>query len=166
MMTGFKRRFEHFVEDGSKEHTMRDIRRGTRQIRVGDRLDCYRNVRQKSMSLIGRWRCIRVQVACFFWTSGQYFMTIDGVALSPDEADAFAWRDGFRHPGVPHFEATHADNCYSAKTSGCFRMMMEYWQAEGKKFPFAKQLLHWKYSDRLPDELPKKPKRPRGRPRG
>lgn len=177
MMTGFKRRFEPFVRDGSKEHTLRDIRKGTRQIVQGDRLDCYGDVRQKAMHLIGRWMCIRVQVARFYWRVEpdelrifarqieHLRMSIDGVELTADEADAFAWRDGFRFLGVPHFEATHADNCYSSKTEGCFAKMMAYWIEEKFKFPFSKQLLHWKFRDRLPDALPKKKRVPKKRAR-
>lgn len=160
MMTGFKKRFEPFVEDGSKEHTLRDIRKGTRQFRAGDRVDAYANVRQKNMRLMGRWWCIRVQVARFSVFGGMYEMSIDGVMLSRDEADAFAWRDGFRFLAGPHFESGN----YSTETKGCFMLMMDYWQEQGFKFPFRKQLLHWKYADRLPDELPKKPKRRRVKP--
>lgn len=158
MMTGFKARFEPFVKDGSKQHTLRDIRKGTRQIVQGDRLDCYGNVRQKTMHLIGRWVCIRVQVAQFRFAvaNGTEYprMSIDGVELSPDERDAFAWRDGFRHAFPTPKEINLKP--YSYSTDGCFSMMMQYWIAEGATFPFEKQLLHWKFFDRLPDELPKK----------
>lgn len=155
MMTGFKKRFELFVRDGSKEHTLRNIRRGLRQVRGGDRLDCYANVRQKDMTLIGRWWCIRIQVAKFLHIGGGLFaMEIDGVMLSSDEADGFAWRDGFRW-----LERLGDPSTYTTERAGCFAMMMAYWQGEKVKFPFSKQLLHWKFTDRLPDELPKKPRR-------
>lgn len=150
MMTGFKRRFEPFVQDGSKEHTMRDIRKGTRQVVVGDRLDCYGDVRQKAMHLIGRWTCVRIQVARFYVVNGEHHrMSLDGAELSDDEADAFAWRDGFRYQDDP--KARY----------GCFVMMLAYWLEDGKRFPFQKQVLHWRFKDRLPDELPKKPRRRR-----
>jgi hypothetical protein len=154
MITGFKPRFVPFVRDGSKQHTLRDIRKGDRQIVVGDRLDLYENVRQKNQTLIGRHLCTRVQVARFYWISGKHVMTIDGVALSRDEADGFAWSDGFRHPR-PN-EGKDTARIYTTDTVGCFALMIQYWIDEGKELPFEKQLLHWKYADRLPDELPKK----------
>lgn len=164
MMTGFKRRFEPFVRDGSKEHTLRDIRKGTRQIVQGDRLDCYGDVRQKAMHLIGRWTCVRVQVAKFWVKEIEpgfiFHMSIDGVELSRDEADAFAWRDGFRHLDLPGDYTT-----YNTEREFCFATMMSYWQDEKTKFPFSKQLLHWKWIDRLPDALPKKKRVPKKRGR-
>lgn len=138
MIVGFKPRFEQFVMDGSKQHTLRDVRKGDRQIVAGDRLDLYGDVRQKTQHSLGRYLCTRVQVARFSVFGGMYEMSIDDVMLSRDEADLFAWRDGFRHKyliknGVPI-------------SAGCFAMMMDYWVKDGKTFPFEKRLIHWDHS--------------------
>lgn len=154
MMTGFKNRFELFVREGSKQHTLRDWRKGDRQFRVGDRVDAYANVRQKNMRLIGRWPCTRVQKASFELHEDRgAVMSIDGVELSRDEADAFAWRDGFRFS----LEREGLETIYSTRVKGCFAVMMEYWLDEGKVFPFTKQLIHWDYDK--PQEKPKPKKR-------
>lgn len=144
MIVAFKPRFVPFVRDGSKQHTLRDERQGDRQIVAGDRLDLYENVRQKTQALLGRYLCTRVQVARFDVKVGMYAMWIDGVELSRDEADNFAWRDGFRHMiDIP----TGIDlKPYSYDVTGCFPMMMDYWVKDGKTFPFEKRLIHWDHT--------------------
>ncbi len=144
MIVGFKRRFEPYVKDGTKRHTLRDPRAGDRQIEVGDRLDCYGDVRQKTEHLLGRWPCTRVQEARFELHEDRGpVMSIDGVELSIDEANAFAWRDGFRW-----IEA--GTGFVSAQLLGCFGMMMKYWIDDGKVFPFTKRLIHWNFDKPMP----------------
>lgn len=98
MLVGFKRRFAPFVEDGSKTHTIR----GEGRFTVGQRLDCYVDPRQKSMRLLGRWPCVRVEpvVLTFARYGIGYRLEIrigeDQQLISPIEAEAFAWADGFR----------------------------------------------------------------------
>lgn len=159
MIVAFKDQFVPFVLDGSKQHTLRDERQGDRQIVVGDRLDLYARVRQADQYLLGRYLCTRVRVARFelheespavvqsvLQVRVRHVMYIDGVELDQSEADLFAWRDGFRMRGIPRFNATHADNCYSLDPTGCFASMMRYWITEGKNFPFEKRLIHWDHS--------------------
>jgi hypothetical protein len=59
MLLGFKRRFAPFVEEGSKTHTIR----AKRKIRpkVGEVCHCYVDPRQKSMRLLGRFPCVKVE---------------------------------------------------------------------------------------------------------
>lgn len=156
MMTSFKARFVVFVEEGSKRHTLRDIRKGERQFRAGDRVDAYANARQKNMRLIGRWPCTRVETARFELHEDRGpVMSIGDVELTPNEADAFAWRDGFRHlencPGTDGQLKTVSD-----RQKFCFAMMMKYWIDEGKSFPFEKQLIHWDYNRPMEKPKPKK----------
>ena len=59
MLLGFKRRFEPFVSEGSKTHTIRAARKNPP--RVGQMCDCYVDSRQKTMRLLGRWVCTKVE---------------------------------------------------------------------------------------------------------
>jgi hypothetical protein len=59
VLLGFKERFAPFVEEGSKTHTIRAKRKI--RPRVGEICHCYANPRQKSMRLLGRFECIRVE---------------------------------------------------------------------------------------------------------
>jgi hypothetical protein len=106
MMLGLQDRFVPFVEDGSKTHTIRARRKGPRQIVAGDRLDLYAHPRQKTMRLIRRYKCVRVEPIVFVVTgrtNGGWVRSldiyVDGVLLNFDEASALAWRDGFRPKG-------------------------------------------------------------------
>jgi len=58
---------------------------------------------------------------------------VDGMALSPDEKNSLAWRDGFRGRGI----------------DGAFGEMVEYWlelhPAPGL-LDFEGDLIHWKYA--------------------
>lgn len=135
MLLGFKRRFAPFVEDGSKTHTIRAIRKIVP--RVGEMCHCYVDPRQKSMRLLGRWPCVRVQEIEMHWLAidinGRDCMTvlirIDGVELSPEEANLFAWRDGFR----------------SRTPETALGELHDYWhKLHGHAaFPFHGHLIHW-----------------------
>jgi hypothetical protein len=128
MLLGFKRRFAEFVEEGSKTHTIRAIRK--RPPRVGEMCHCYVDPRQKTMRLLGRWRCVKVERieidACqeYHWTDVE--VTIDGVQLSRDECNSLAWRDGFRGRG--------RDQAFSE--------MVDFWNG---RLPFVGNVIHWKY---------------------
>lgn len=132
MLLSFKRRFEPFVEDRSKRHTMRNPRKNP--IRAGDRLDCYVDPRQKSMRLLGRWRCTKVETItleldakCSPFQPDALKITIAGVLLSNDEAEAFAWRDGFREPG--RSSRQQLIDCWLGEMDRCF--------------PWSGELNHW-----------------------
>lgn len=97
MLVGFKRQFAPYVEEGSKTHTIR----GAGRFKVGQRLDCYVDPRQKSMRLLGRWPCVNVEQIIIetIQAAGDFNtlrLEISGITLSADEAIAFAFRDGFR----------------------------------------------------------------------
>lgn len=99
MLLGFKRQFASFVEEGSKTHTIRGNRRVVP--RVGEICHCYVDPRQKTMCLLGRWPCSRVEKIVISHTSDTacpLLISIAGVALTPEEQEVFLWRDGFRAP--------------------------------------------------------------------
>ena len=78
---------------------------------------------------------------------------IDGVRLRPDEADAFAWRDGFRRKLPSSDPRVLRGQEYSEETTGCFRTMMDFW-AENHGLGlqihhFHGQLVHWNYDQRF-----------------
>jgi hypothetical protein len=117
MMLGFKRRFAPMVRDGSKTHTIRAKRK--RAPRQGEPCHCYVDPRQKTMALLGRWRCVKVEdIQVNEQLSGLFEIRSAGVALSLDESNAFAWRDGFRDRGPDR----------------AFESMMAFWKAtHGRK---------------------------------
>jgi hypothetical protein len=132
MLLGFKRRFAPMVEDGSKTHTIR----GTRKMvpKVGEICHCYVDPRQKTMRLLGRWECLKVEeitIKLNDWIE-RVDVCIEGIALSADECNSLAWRDGFRTRGYEH----------------AFEEMMEFWQG---RLPFTGHVIHWRFTE-VPDE--------------
>lgn len=138
MLLGFRRRFAPFVEEGSKTHTIRAKRK--RPPRVGETCHCYVDPRQKTMRLLGRWACVRVEdirITVFrhaYANIGRVW--IEGIELSLDEANALAWRDGFRGHG----------------TSEAFAEMVSYWMKlhpevrRGCQYDFRGDVIHWRYT--------------------
>ncbi len=130
IVLGFKRRFEPMVRDGSKQHTIRAFRKIAP--RVGDMCHCYVDSRQRTMTLIGRWPCVKVQEIIIAGTGcpDSTYVEIDGELLVKDERDALAWADGFR-------------------SNEPFDEMMSFWRAEhgnkGKPLYFHGQIIHWQY---------------------
>jgi hypothetical protein len=94
------RQFAAYVEEGSKFHTIRATRK--QPPRVGEVCHCYVDPRQKTMRLLRRSPCTRVQDIHVLQIGGDHHsapdlsIAIDGLTLSRDEANEFAWRDGFR----------------------------------------------------------------------
>lgn len=134
MLLGVKRRFAPFVEDGSKTHTIR----GPGRYKVGMRLDCFVDPRQKSMRLLGRWPCVKVEpVRLKFIKHGISYIlqiTVDGEALDPREAERLAFADGFRSTG---------------QTS--IAQMSRFWIAEHNVkdelgSAWCGEIVHWDYS--------------------
>ena len=123
MLLGFKRQFAKYVEEGSKTHTIRAVRKITPK--VGEVCHCYVDPRQKSMRLLGRFRCTRVSdiEICRMHTALAVF--IDGEVLSCDEAESLFQRDGFRAEG-----------------SAAITQAAKFWKG---KLPFKGHLIHWKY---------------------
>lgn len=134
MLLGFKKRFESFVEEGSKTHTLRAKR--TIRPKVGETCHCYVNPRQKSMRLLGRFPCVRIQDVTIREVPlcGGLVIWIDDARLSLDEANEFAWRDGFRENGV----------------EGALELMYQFWRKNhtlGSQ-PWMGDLIHWQYLPR------------------
>jgi hypothetical protein len=142
VLLGFMRQFAPYVENGTKTHSIRKIRQG-RNIQVGDRLDCYVDPRQKTMRLLGRFPCVKVEEIVIEWLAVKHGMTIlisiDGRELAGDEAESFAWRDGFRKSRPAS---------WNRNSSSSIGQMHDFWhQAYGHAaFPFFGHLIHWDYS--------------------
>jgi hypothetical protein len=97
MLIGFRRQFAPFVLDGSKRHTIRAPRKDGMIPTAGQTLDCYVDPRQKTMALLGRWQCVRVEgIKISQHPRDVLRVEIDGRPLLNDEAAMFLWRDGFR----------------------------------------------------------------------
>jgi hypothetical protein len=124
MLLGFKRRFASFVADGSKTHTIRAIRKNLP--RPGEMCHCYVDPRQKTMRLLGRWKCVKVEEII---VTRYELVMINDQPLTVDECNALAWRDGFRSRGY----------------EDAFDEMMEFWKG---RLPFKGHVIHWKYSKR------------------
>lgn len=144
MLIGFKSRFEPYILDGSKTHTIRRVKKVPP--RVGEICHCYGDVRQKTMHLLGRWPCIAIDyitikpVMVENWKSlgldKPMVITlrvyINGDELSADEVETLFHRDGFRD--VP-----------PAYTSTA--MARDFWRdnfKDGK--PFIGQMIHWDFA--------------------
>lgn len=135
MVLGFQDQFCPHVKDGSKRHT---IRAGTRW-KVGMHTDLFSRVWKRDQTLLFRSVCTRVQTIRI--ESGLRLLGrnmshpqtvlnvwIDGALLSPDEAEAFFWSDGFRAPGRRSIDQA-----------------AEFWT---NSLPFAGQVIHWDYEAR------------------
>ena len=132
MLLGFKRRFAPFVEGGSKTHTIR--RKKRYPPKAGDTCHCYVDPRQKTMRLLGRFRCTAVQDITICLTGipeEPLGVLIDSEPLSPDEVDQLFYRDGFRDlTRGPHQP---------------MRQAAEFWA--NAEFPFHGDLVHWEFKD-------------------
>jgi hypothetical protein len=122
MLLGVKRRFAPFVEEGSKTHTIRSVRKNPPK--VGELCHCYVDPRQKTMRLLGRWPCVRVEEILI---TEEHTVVIGGQVLDFDECNALAWRDGFRSRGRDQ----------------AFPEMMDFWAG---RLPFRGHVIHWKWS--------------------
>jgi hypothetical protein len=151
MTLGFKKQFETYVEEGSKRHSIRA--RGGRRWKVGDVADCFVNPRQKSMRLLGRWRVVKVEPIeirpATFHATPSLEIWIAGEMLSDDEANALAWRDGFRCNG----------------RGGALMQMAGFWRKNHGLSTFEGDLIHWDYDHPVGSPAERKPRRSAGRPR-
>src|SRR5271166_1223365 len=102
-------------------------------MKVGRRMDCYVNPRQKSMKLLGRWPCVKIQD---IFIAADLTIWVDGVRLVGDEMGLLAESDGF--------------------TS--FSQMMNFWDG---RLPCEGYIYHW--DPDKPMEVPRKPRRRRSR---
>lgn len=131
-LLGFKRQFAGFVREGSKQHTIRAKRKFP--VKPGDICHCYVDPRQRTMALLGRWVCTRVQDAIIRHPDPSIpvlEIEFDGELLSPTEARDFLYIDGFRNYG----------------REGAMILASEFWRkpmiAAGGIF--YSDLVHWKY---------------------
>jgi hypothetical protein len=130
MLLGFKRRFEPYVVDGSKQHTIRAIRAVVP--RAGETCHCYVDPRQKTMRLLGRWECSRVQEIQIHASRSRkapLVVSIDGANLSADEANQLFYRDGFRDE--------------DGQTFTYMWQAANFWVG---KLTFVGQLIHWRWT--------------------
>jgi hypothetical protein len=129
VLLGFKRRFATFVEEGSKTHTIR----GKRAIapKPGEICHCYVDPRQKTMRLLGRWPCVRVEPIRIEPAvhPARLVIRIDDNALSDDETEALLVRDGFRES--------------NAETYPAMAQARDFWE---DRLPFTGTLIHWDHS--------------------
>ena len=133
MLLGFKRRFAPYIEDGTKTHTIR----GKRKIppTVGEMCHCYVDPRQKTMRLLGRWLCtkiddIRIKVTFVGETVSDVDISLNGSPLDHDEINELCWRDGFR-------PVRHCDAWIS---------FAHQWKAMHGLKEFSGDLIHWRFS--------------------
>lgn len=102
----------------------------------------YKRQQVSGMRLLFRAPVVRVEKFEAVWAHPfGPFLLIEENPLTDDEADLFAWRDGFRHP----MSATHRTGY------GSFHLMMEFWQKSHdlKNKRFHGQLIHWDYANRF-----------------
>lgn len=133
MLVGFKRQFARFVEEGSKTHTIRAPRADGKIPVNGETLHCYVDPRQKTMRLLGRFKCTLVQEVSFARVSEDpgpdgIGVFIDGAILAPDEREALFVRDGFRQPG-----------------RSATQQAWDFWSGTGIYLPWNGYLIHWKF---------------------
>jgi len=133
LLLGFKRRFAPYVEDDTKTHTIR----GKRRIapRVGETCHCYVDPRQRTMRLLGRFPCVKVdEIVIEGGLGGIAHIYVAGESLSVDEMRSLAWRDGFREPG------------------DSLEQMSVFWESEHDLAPgyaWRGDLIHWRYGGNL-----------------
>ena len=134
MLLGFKRQFAPFIEDGSKTHTIRAIRKI--MPKAGECCHCYVDPRQKTMRLLGRWPCIRVQsIRIDFGENHPLRVWIDGVELDAPEVEALLRRDGFRSSKESAISAT-----LEAR---------DFWKVRLIPGPWDGHLIHWDFNEPL-----------------
>lgn len=90
MMLGFMRLFEKKIVSGEKRHTIRD--KSKRKWEAGVICDCFVNPQQKTMRLLGRWPCVKVDDIRI---TLMHEVFINGERLGFDECVSLAVADGF-----------------------------------------------------------------------
>ena len=148
MLLGFKRRFAQYVWEGSKTHTIRGFRKNPPK--VGETCHCYVDPRQKTMALLGRWECVRVETIrieiTWHYCASFGRVWVEGQSLTEDEANVLAWRDGFRG------SSGYCANCaVPSSVDKAFAEMVAYWvklhpkRRAGTRYGFRGHIIHWKY---------------------
>lgn len=150
MNLGFKDQFCPLVEDGSKRHTMRA---GRGRWKVGMRADLFARPRQKGMRLMFRAIVIKVEPVAITrrGISGLNIMIGEAI-LSPDEVEAFLWRDGFRPEPEDPFTSTSMAAAFWRKQLQGRRLARGVY---GRDRMFFGQIIHWDYEGRFMERLKK-----------
>lgn len=117
-LLGFKKRFVPMIEDGIKRHTIRALR--GRPFKVGETLHLYASPRTKSMRLIFRSTCTKIQRIEIIQTKGVPDVFIGHQLLPIEECEDLARNDGF----------------------ASFAEMMSFFSA---RLPFSGILVHWTF---------------------
>ena len=126
------------MEEGSKTHTIR-ARRKIRP-KPGETCHCYTGLRQKGARLLGRFLLVRVQeiiIRRIERPGVPLCVEIDGEQLSPDEANIFFYRDGFR----PEFYTGKLR--LQAFLYPSIEMAAEFWK--DRESTFVGDLIHWEF---------------------
>ena len=129
----FKPRFVPMILNGTKSHTIRAPRKHPDQ--PGDTMHLYEGLRTKQACLLFRAPCLKVEEIEIGVRIG---IRLDGEILDLDEANALAWRDGFRES----FDDNPANGHW-----GSLELMLRFWQRYNE-LPFKGQIYHWDYAKR------------------
>lgn len=122
----FSKQFVPYVVDGSKTHTVRSPRRYP--VMIGQTCHLYTGLRTREAKLLLRAPCVRIEPFRLNVAAGR--VSIAGEQLSLDEANAFAYRDGFRRDGWHH----------------AFKLMLQFWIEKHGASAFRGTITHWDYS--------------------
>lgn len=151
MLLGFKRCFESYILEGSKTHTIRAKRK--QPPKIGETCHCYGDIRQKSMHLLGRWKCTGVQDIRMRITGRDQEgfvrsmdIYIDGMLLTFEEASMLAWRDGFRPSGSTQY-----------RPGPSLQMMANHWTDRFRDGEWVGDLIHWRFPELLLSANAEKP---------
>jgi hypothetical protein len=151
MMLGFKRRFAPYVLDGSKTHTIRGLRKDGKTAKPGETLHCYVDPRQKSMLLLGRWECVRVEMTEFYTRAdGTVALFLEKESLSLEEKNLLAYRDGFRSDDpflemMRYWMGTRGKIIGICVTKKCKPLEPRVVRGE---IAFVGHLTHWRFDER------------------
>jgi hypothetical protein len=124
MLLNFKKQFVPAILSGHKQHTIRAVRAAAPK--AGEVCHCYTGLRQKGARLLGRWPCVKVEpieidfLPPIFLGNAGPVIRINGEALSLDECESLAKRDGF---------ASLAE-------------MMAFWEG---RLPFSGTIIYWRF---------------------
>lgn len=130
---GFKKMFVPYIEDESKTHTIRALRKGrSKHAEPGDRMVLYFGMRTKYCTKIREAICVK-RLPIIIKLTG---IIIGGLTLTAEERTLLAWRDGFRPEG------STADQPGEA-----WQLMKEFWKKEhciDAQTHFFGVILYWK----------------------
>lgn len=132
----FKQRFVPMVEDGSKTHTIRGKRRYPD--RPGSTFHGFYGMRTKQCRKIMQAPIPRVEDIVI--EPKIRLIWIAETRLTDDEADLFAWRDGFRPDDI---YAWPPETVVSP-----LELMMRFWRLTHGERYFTGDVIHWDYSRR------------------